>query len=342
MANEATICKEISERMEERCTEKDELVTERNKSEEDNASCQESNHDQIGNKEHKNDIENKGESTDTGISQEDKSNSAKSNKFTIVQHEEESVYDKVSTSLASEDDFSIDISPVALLQGTVCELERALRDSRALLKTRDEDIASLRKEVEKSREQVHKEQMKWQRKCIAVEEREREVQVLKKKLRDSEKAIEELQERIKEFESPCSESDDYVPCCSSMNEIIELKMELAKKEELLEEIEKNNRYDLNGKALVPKGWKPANTTETTDETADQHNQLKLKFLRDAFFYFMIDFHSEEQIKAILAVLAYGDQREDVIRQAYRMRQRGKKFCVKEVSSRQLSFLHEEI
>lgn len=176
--------------------------------------------------------------------------------------------------------------------------------------------------------------MKWRRKCAVVEQRGREILELKLKLRDSEKTVEELSERIKEFESPCSESDDIVACCSSMKEVLELKMELLEKDEYIKEIRKNNPDDVFGKALVVK-------TSDRNTESEQHSQLKLKFLRDAFFYFMIDFHSEEQIKAILAVLAYGDQREDVIIQAHRMRQRGKKFTVKEVSSRGLAFLHEE-
>lgn len=190
-----------------------------------------------------------------------------------------------------------------------------------------------------AREQTHKEQMRWQRKSTLAEERCREIQELKKKLLDSEKTVEELSERIKEFESPCSESDDIVACCSSMKELLDLKMELVEKDELIKEIQKNNPEEIMESAIVSaQGWK---AKERREKETDQHNQLKLKFLRDAFFYFMIDFHSEEQMKAILAVLSYGDQREDVIYQAYRMRQRGKKFTVKEVSSRGLAFLHEE-
>ena len=191
------------------------------------------------------------------------------------------------------------------------------------------------------REQIHKEQLKWQRKCAVVDGRGREIQELKKKLLDSEKTVDELSERIKEFESPCSESDDIVACCSSMKELLELKMELVEKDEIIKEIQKNNPEGVLENAMVStQDWKAKEKREKAAES-DQHNQLKLKFLRDAFFYFMIDFHSEEQIKAILAVLSYGDQREDVIHQAYRMRQRGKKFAVKEVSSRGLAFLHEE-
>ena len=57
-------------------------------------------------------------------------------------------------TILHDDDFSdnengADVSMVSLLRSTICELERALRDSRALIKTRDEEIVNLRKEVEK-------------------------------------------------------------------------------------------------------------------------------------------------------------------------------------------------
>ena len=126
-----------------------------------------------------------------------------------------------------------------------------------------------------------------------------------------------------------------------MKELLELKMEVVEKDAIIKEIRKNNPEEVLESAIVSaQGWKAKEKRVKAE--SDEHNQLKLKFLRDAFFYFMIDFHSEEQIKAILAVLSYGDQREDVIYQAHRMRQRGKKFTVKEVSSRELAFLHEQI
>ena len=49
----------------------------------------------------------------------------------------------------SDNENSAGLSMVSLLRSTICELEHALRDSRALIKTRDEEIVSLRKEVEK-------------------------------------------------------------------------------------------------------------------------------------------------------------------------------------------------
>lgn len=340
MEDETKVCKDILKQGEESGTSEggakiDETTFEAKNGSDDDKDL-ENNDEDVNTGENGSGVDEKSEKT----SENEESHCDENRKFTIV-HEEGMIDDESSTN---ECDFLADMSSVLLLRGTVSELERALRDSRVLLNTRDEDITSLRKEVEQSREQIHKEQLKWQRKSAVVEERGREIQELKRKLYDSENANEELQERIKEFESPCSESDDVFACCSSMKELLEVKTALAKKNESLAEIRKNNCEDfVEEKALVvaKEGWKTDVTSRSNVEESDRHNQLKLKFLRDAFFYFMIDFHSDEQIKAILAVLAYGDQRENVILQAYRMRQRGKKFAVKEVSSRGLSFLHEE-
>jgi len=52
-------------------------------------------------------------------------------------------------------------------------------------------------------------------------------------------------------------------------------------------------------------------------------QSLLKFLRGALFYFMIDFHADEQLKAILAILGYEDRREDIIIESQKMKRQGK-------------------
>ena len=63
----------------------------------------------------------------------------------------------------------------------------------------------------------------------------------------------------------------------------------------------------------------------------------MKFMRDAFFYYMIGFHSDEQINAILAILDYGDKRQDFVLEAHKLKKSGKKFNVSKVSTRGLTF-----
>ena len=85
-----------------------------------------------------------------------------------------------------------------------------------------------------------------------------------------------------------------------------------------------------------------NNTTNNERTNDLQDVLRIKFLRDAFFYYMIGFHPDEQINAILAILEYGDRRQELVREAHDMRKLGKNFNVSQVSSRGHSFVQEQI
>lgn len=89
---------------------------------------------------------------------------------------------------------------------------------------------------------------------------------------------------------------------------------------------------------------PPNTEKKDEEKVSSNElqaNLRIKFLRDAFFYYMIGFHPDEQINAILAILEYGDRRQDFVLEAHTMKKSGKKFNVSKVSSRGHSFVQEE-
>ena len=73
-------------------------------------------------------------------------------------------------------------------------------------------------------------------------------------------------------------------------------------------------------------------------SSELHARLQMKFMRDAFFYYMIGFHSDEQINAILAILDYGDKRQDFVLEAHKLKKSGKKFNVSKVSTRELTFV----
>lgn len=241
---------------------------------------------------------------------------------------------------------TVSVTSNSLLRATICELERALKDTRRLLFERDKESNTLRQELEKARKDLHREQQA--RKKLEAEneskaEKTRKEENEKLKLREE---INELKEKLQEYENPqqSSDSDEIVPCCSSMHELVELQRKLKETEKQLEEFKVNNqtgageqkalatRHQCNGSAAS----KPSKQTQK-----DMQTQLKMKFLRDAFFYYMIDFHADEQMKAILAILDYEDRREDIIIESHKMRKQGKKFTVTEVSSRSLTFVQEE-
>lgn len=243
---------------------------------------------------------------------------------------------------------TVSVTSNSLLRATICELERALKDTRRLLFERDKESSALRQEVERTRKDLYREQQA--RKKLELEnesnaEKSRKEENEKSKLREE---INVLREKLLEFENPQQggDSEEIVPCCSSMHELVELQRKLKETEKQLEDFKVNNQGGSDQKAIATRhqasGGTGANAKVHHKQAQREiQTQLKMKFLRDAFFYYMIDFHADEQIKAILAILDYEDRREDIIIESHKMRRQGKKFTVTEVSSRSLTFVQEE-
>jgi len=240
---------------------------------------------------------------------------------------------------------SISVTSNSLLRATICELERALKDTRKLLLDRDKHNNTLRLELEKTRKELHKEQKQTKK---YQSETEKNLNTLKE-LHQAETAkleceMKELKERLEqgEVQQMTEDPDEIIPCCSSMNELIKIQRKLAETERQLSEFKANNQFSPvhSDKKLDIQAVGPTEQRTKKQAQLELQTQLRLKFLRDAFFYYMIDFHSEEQMKAILAILDYGDRRHDIIVEAHNLRRQGKKFTVTEVSSRSLTFVQE--
>jgi len=124
-------------------------------------------------------------------------------------------------------------------------------------------------------------------------------------------------------------------------QIIDLKMKLQELE-IAKQRESQHLKDEMAKLKAPTPFDHKAKCRTVIQR-EQTLQMKLrmKFMRDAFFYFMIDYHAEEQLRAILAILEYEDRRKDIIFESHKMRQQGRKFSVSQVSSRAFTFVQEE-
>ena len=239
---------------------------------------------------------------------------------------------------------TVSVTSNSLLRATICELERALKDTRRLLYERDKENSVLRQELEKARRELYKEQQA--RKKVELEstskaEKSRQEDDEKTKLRQE---IKELKEQLQQFEHPQQndDPDEIVPCCSSMHELVELKRKLKESEKQLEEFKVNNQPASDQKALAMRQSNGSVALKCHKQAQKEiQTQLRMKFLRDAFFYYMIDFHADEQMKAILAILEYEDRRQEIIVESHKMRRQGKKFTVTEVSSRSFTFVREE-
>ncbi|EDO46511.1 predicted protein [Nematostella vectensis] len=227
---------------------------------------------------------------------------------------------------------TISVTTNSLLRATICELERALKDTRRLLFQRDKDNATLRQELEKTRKDINKEQAQRKRVVEGCEEKlktynevQRRCEQFKTENEQLNVEMEKLKEKVKSLVREKGIEDDpeeIIPCCASMNELVQVKQRLKEVETQFREFRENNRHLNGGVAVVNK---PLVSYEPPQAQVELATQLRLKFLRDAFFYYMIDFHPEEQMKAILAILDYDDKRKDIILESHEMRRQGKKF-----------------
>ena len=160
--------------------------------------------------------------------------------FEIDFFDDESEKEETNKQRKSIKDFisdSVSLTSNSLLRATICELERALSDTRRLLFERDKENSVLRQDLEKSRKDLHKENQA--RKKLEVEKESQNEKVKKEENEKSKlrQEIEELKEKLLEFEetTESADCDEIVPCCSSMHELLELRRKLNETEKQLED-----------------------------------------------------------------------------------------------------------
>ncbi|KAK3751983.1 hypothetical protein QZH41_001919 [Actinostola sp. cb2023] len=232
------------------------------------------------------------------------------------------------------DDFvsdSINVTTNSLLRATICELERALKDTRRLLFDRDKDNVSLRHELERVRKDLRKEQSHRRKLSEETQQKLKTYNEIEKMNEQMREEIEELKNQLESRGAakglPVEDPEEIVPCCSSMNELMQMKQRVKDIEKDFAEFKSNNQIcdDYSLSSFRSKVNLVSNPADNKQAQKELQTQLRIKFLRDAFFYYMIDFHPDEQMKAILAILDYDDKRHDIILESHKMKRKGKKF-----------------
>ena len=248
----------------------------------------------------------------------------------------------------------IDKAANSLLRRTISELERALNDTNKLLAVRDAENGRVRTQLTTVEKNYEEERLK----CVKLEEtvdgkemiiteleaelgkQKTEIQTLKLWVENnkSERAIDCIKETI----CATPEEIDRIREINIEQEkqILELKMKLREIE-----MERQREKTKTRKEMVTADTnfliEPKLKCKNVQKEQNLQMKLRMKFMRDAFFYFMIDYHAEEQLRAILAILEYEDRRTDIIFESHKMRQQGRKFSVSQVSSRKFTFVQEE-
>jgi len=249
----------------------------------------------------------------------------------------------------------VDKAANSLLRKTITELERALNDTNKLLAIRDAETSRVRAQLLAVERNYGEEKLKCKRLEEALENKGVIISELEKRIENEKQEIEALRLWIENNKG--EQTLDYVKetICATPEEIdkirelnveqekqiIDLKMKLQELE-IAKQRESQHLKDEMAKLKAPTPFDHKAKCRTVIQR-EQTLQMKLrmKFMRDAFFYFMIDYHAEEQLRAILAILEYEDRRKDIIFESHKMRQQGRKFSVSQVSSRAFTFVQEE-
>eukprot|EP00112_Aurelia_sp_Birch-Aquarium-sp1_P021644 Seg588.5 transcript_id=Seg588.5/GoldUCD/mRNA.D3Y31 product="hypothetical protein" protein_id=Seg588.5/GoldUCD/D3Y31 len=238
----------------------------------------------------------------------------------------------------------------SLLRKTIAELERALTDTNKLLTVRDAENNKVRTQLMSLEKDLEAEQLRCKGLEESLTEKNEIINDLEKTIENDRKETESLKlwvennkeattiDFVKETICATPEEIDKIREINIEQEkqILDLKMKLAT---YVEMAEKANNETVKQKQLAQND--PRSKCRHLKKERDLQTKLRMKFMRDAFFYFMIDYHAEEQLRAIIAILEYEDKRQDIIIESHRMRQKGRKFSVSQVSSRKLTFVQEE-
>lgn len=248
----------------------------------------------------------------------------------------------------------IDKAANSLLRRTISELERALNDTNKLLAVRDAENSKVRSQLLIMERNFEDEKLKCKQLEETMEEKELMITELETRLEKEKKESEKLHLWIENNKS--EQRLDYVreTICATPEEIDKIReINIEQERKILElkmklrefELERQREKDRTLNDISKAGSAPSSELKMKCKNVqkEQNLQMKLrmKFMRDAFFYFMIDYHAEEQLRAILAILEYEDRRKDIIFESHKMRQQGRKFSVSQVSSRQFTFVQEE-
>ena len=253
-----------------------------------------------------------------------------------------------------------------LLRSTISELERALYDSNCLLAKRDEEINDLRSQITrlncKLREELKNDMQLKRDNEVLIKDKDQEINRLK-----SEISLILLESKDVNKTNNCkmfNETNESSPVSASLKTedladslLHSPRCKNSSNPEVFKDSLVNCRSVGGEKPFSSKCKNVNQSLICTDEKScfrekskvfpektckiELQAQLRMKFMRDAFFYYMIGFHADEQINAILAILDYGDKRRDFVLEAHKMKKLGKKLNATNVSSRYLTFVQEE-
>ena len=189
----------------------------------------------------------------------------------------------------------------SLLRGTVNQLEDALRESRELLLQKDEELERTHEEVEKCRDQVTKEIVKKTQLAQSLDETEQQARELEGILQEWQL---ELRESVLQRErAEKMLKDEKGKHARTREELDRIKQVLANKEKEGEQL-KAQLATLRSSARASL---PAVRKVKSEADSDGMDSSRLNFLKQAVYHYLVDYHAEEQVRAIVSMLDFNPE-----------------------------------
>ena len=189
----------------------------------------------------------------------------------------------------------------SLLRGTVNQLEDALRESRELLLQKDEELERTHEEVEKCRDQVTKEIVKKTKLAQSLDETEQQARELEGILQEWQL---ELRESVLQRErAEKLLKDEKGKHARTREELDRIKQVLANKEKEGEQL-KAQLATLRSSARASL---PAVRKVKSEADSDGMDSSRLNFLKQAVYHYLVDYHAEEQVRAIVSMLDFNPE-----------------------------------
>ena len=189
----------------------------------------------------------------------------------------------------------------SLLRGTVNQLEDALRESRELLLQKDEELERIHEEVEKCRDQVTKEIVKKTKLAQSLDETEQQARELEGILQEWQL---ELRESVLQRErAEKTLKDEKGKHARTREELDRTKQVLANKEKEGEQL----KAQLATLRASARASLPAVRKVKSEADSDGMDSSRLNFLKQAVYHYLVDYHAEEQVRAIVSMLDFNPE-----------------------------------
>ena len=205
----------------------------------------------------------------------------------------------------------------SLLRTTVNQLEDALHESRELLIEKDKELECVHAELEKCRTQVTKEIVNKTKLAQSLNETEQQARELEGVLQEWQLELREsVQQRERSEKMLEAEKKKHT---RTKEELEQTRKKLSAKEKEAEQL----RAQLAALRSGSSSSLPTSRKAKSESDSEGMDSSRLNFLKQAVYHYLIDYHADEQVRAIVSMLDFNpEERKKVYAKQQERKQKG--------------------